>query len=109
MKLSLSVGERINLSGITPKEGNITTQTIVRDILKKIELTQEEHKKVELKVVTVGAGQAYQWNNSKDFEIKVDFTEAETNVLKEAVEKLDREEKIIGSNLDLCLKILERK
>lgn len=84
--------DRIILQNILPREGNIRTLTIVKDIQKKIELTQSEFKDFDIQVLADGK---ITWNkeaNEMDFDIL--FSELETIEIKLILKKLDKEKKI---------------
>lgn len=96
----LTIKDRILINQLFPKEGNLVQQILVRDIVNKTQLTQEEVTESEFKVVNNG----YSWNpatKAKEFE----FTQAELDLLREQINKLDKEGKITQDLLDLCLSI----
>jgi len=107
MKLNLK--ERISMFSLCPTEGtDIITQTLVRDILKKVELSQEEIKKINLRPQENGKG--VQWDEPNVLPLKnVTFSELEIGLLKSRVAKLDEEKKVSHRILSLCLKIAEEK
>lgn len=105
MKMKLSIKERLNFGSILPKENDYVSSLLSRDILKKIDLSQEEIKKIELKNVN----NQLSWKNNLDKDIEVEFTAAELNVLNEAINKLDKANKISLSNLDIIEKIKDYK
>lgn len=100
-KIALTVRERLLMNQFYPKEANLTDQTIVRDISRKIEITQEEQKKIELKAIQNG----FTWNQKKEKVAQVEFTDTEINLLKDQVARLDSEKKVTQALLELCLKI----
>lgn len=98
--MKLIVKERLAIAGLYPKEGNIITQTLVRDIQKKVTLTQAEIKKYNFRQLQ----DKFVWDEKgkgKDIE----FTEAEVSMLKGEIDKLDKENKITQDILNVCLKI----
>jgi len=103
--MKLSIKERIVITQLYPNQGNLISQTLVRDIDKKIRITQEEMKEIDFNVRE--DGNSYVWNNEKAKEKEIEFTKSEIDLLKKEVEKLDKENKITQSMLDLCLKIKE--
>ena len=105
--MKLNINERLMINALIPKEGDLITQVIAKDTIEKIRLTQEEIKKINMRLEGEGDDRCYRWEN--DFEKNVKFTEAEINQLKDAVKKLDKDKKINQSNLSLCIKIKEYK
>jgi hypothetical protein len=107
MEMHMDIQERLAIATLFPERGNIVTQTMVRDISEKTRLNQEEIDKVDFKVI----GDAYQWKkkdkegNELSVDIDITFTDAELRFLKEQVNRLDKENKIDQSNLNLCVKI----
>ena len=46
----LTVKDRLNIFQLFPVEGDILTQTMIRDITKKIEVGEKESKEIDLSV-----------------------------------------------------------
>lgn len=108
--MKLSVKDRLVIGNLYPAQGNILQQTLVRDISRKTEVTQDEMKQINL--APIEGSQGMKWDPdaaNKLGEKEVQFTEAELNLLKEQVSRLDRENKVTLGMLDLCLKIREEK
>lgn len=101
--MNLTVKDRIVMSQLYPKQGNLISQVLVRDINKKIMLEQDEIKDIDFQVRE--DGRSYIWNEKKAKDKDVDFTEAEIDLLKKEVENLDKDNKITQDVLDVCLKI----
>ncbi len=98
--MKLTTKDRVIFNSLYPKENNIISQTLIRDIDNKVRLTQDEFKKIDFKI----EGGKATWNDkSKDKD--VEFTELELNLLKSQVDKLDKEKKITQAMLDVCLNI----
>lgn len=103
--MKLTIKNRMLINELYPKESNLISQILVKDINEKINITQKDIKKYEIK----SNQNSLTWNTEKDKGLEVDFTDKEIELLKEQVEKLDKENKITQDNLDLCLKIREYK
>lgn len=104
--MKLSVLNRLNLARLFPQEGGILQQLAIKDIAKKIEFSPEEIKNIGLKQV----GNNITWNPTKTgLEIEITFSESELSILKQQVEKMDKEEKITQDMLDLCLMVRNEK
>ena len=98
--MKLNIKERIVFGALYPEQANILKQTLVRDISKKVEITQKDMKKHQIRALEDGN---LTWKDDK--EITVNFTEMELNLLKERVKELDEKNKITQNILELCLKI----
>jgi hypothetical protein len=108
--MKLLIKDRLVIGNLYPAQGNILQQTLIRDISKKVEVTQDEMK--QIKLVPIEGAQGMKWDPEEAGKLgdrDVEFTAAELNLLKEQVNKLDRENKITQGLLDLCLKIKEEK
>lgn len=106
IKIKLSIGDRISLLGILPKEGDIITLVLAKDIRLKTELSQNELKKCGIKRNEKGGGLT--WKIQK-IDKTIIFTNAEITLLKSQIEKLDKSKKITSELLDLCVMIRDIK
>jgi len=105
-KIKLTVKDRLTFQTLYPKQSNLINQTLVRDIDKKVSLTQEEQKLIGLKTVREGV---IRWDEEADAAKNVKFTDTEISFLKSQVDRLDKAEQINQDILDLCIKIREAK
>lgn len=100
MKITLL--EKIMLANTLPTEGNIKTMVILKDLRKKIELTQDNIKDYDIQVLPTGA---LQWNKEgAEVEFDIQFTELETIEVTLAIKKLDKEKKLSIDMLSLVEK-----
>lgn len=107
VKMKLDIKDRLMIANaLLPKEGNIITLTLARDIQKKVEFPQAEIKKIGMKTEidpeTKKAGLVWDEKGKKN-EFK--FTNAECEFLKTQVKDLDNRKKITPGMLSLCLMI----
>ena len=108
--MKLSVKDRLVIGNLYPAQGNILQQTLIRDIAKKVEVTQDEMKQINLGPIEGSQGMKWDPEEANKLgEKEVVFTEAELNLLKEQVARIDKENKVTLGLLDLCLKIREEK
>ena len=98
--LALTVLDRLHISNLYPRESSLEDQVTVRNISRKVELTQEEKKKIEFKRTQQG----YTWNQEEEV-VQVALKETELTLLKNQVTLLDKQKKITQSMVELCLKI----
>lgn len=99
--MKLTVLSRLMLGKIFPQTEGILQQSMIRDISKKIEFSQEEIKKLDLKIKEG----MIKWNPNKEFTVDVDFSETELSFLRDCVDKMDREKTITQNMLEVCLLI----
>lgn len=102
MKAKFLVGERILILGLLPSEANLVTLKIVLELKRKVGLTAEEFKSVEM--VMDEEKQLAKWNSSKDLPVELEFAEVEVDVVRKALQKLDKEAKLTEQHLGLCEK-----
>lgn len=96
LKVKLNPIERIVLTGSLPKESDLKTMWIVKDIKEKIKLTQDEIAKFNIKQSNEGV--IVEKNDQKrEFE----FTPLEQNEIKLMLEKLSKEKKVSESHISL--------
>lgn len=94
-KTSLTLSDRIHLPSVLKTEGSYSYLIIRKDIIEKLQITQEELKKYEIKEVQGGEkGGWLTWNKKTPSHFDFSFTELEKNEIKLALEKLDKEEKL---------------
>jgi len=105
MKLTLK--ERLTIPRLFPQKGSLLIQMAIRDINEKIRIGSKESKTIDLKPDRGNLT----WNPKKAKDREIDFTDLETNFLKDQVKRLDKEEAITPDILEVCLKIknYERK
>ena len=99
--MKLTVKERIVFASLFPKNYNLVEGTLIKDIKKKVEMTQEELKDYEVKSL----GNQITWNADKTKEKDIVFTDMEIDFLKERIKELDKEKKLSDDNIDLAQKI----
>lgn len=89
--MELNIINRLQLVGVLPSEGDFLTLTVKKDILQKINLTQEEIEEWEVKPKENGR---IEWNTKKAKEIDVVFSAPEGELIKSALVKLNNEKKL---------------
>ena len=92
--MKLGVSKRLSIESLLPKEGNYVELVLIKDIITKVKMSQKEIADVEMKYV----GERIMWNPEKDKEVEIKFTDKELEIIKKALENLDKENKL---NLDL--------
>lgn len=105
--MKLTVRDRLVFSKLFPRESDIITQCLVRDINKKVELSQAEIGRIGLKPRDNGPG--LKWDDEVQINEEFKFTDAEMTFLQGQIGRLDKEKKIDLALLNVCLKIREGK
>lgn len=105
VKMKMGVKDRLIVPQIFPKEANLISQRIMRDIAQKTELSQEEMDAVGMKPAEEGG---VRWDD--DLEEKagkktIKFTDAEIGFLKDQVKKLDETQKVTRDTFLFCERI----
>ncbi len=87
MKLRTTILGRLELLGILPERASFEIGIVIGDIRKKLTPTQDEVVKTELKSLPDGR---LQINPAKDKEREIEFTDAEANILRGALEQASK-------------------
>jgi len=103
MQIEFSIQDRIVISTLYPERGNIITQMLVKDISKKVEISQDQLKEYGITI----KGDQYHWEN--EFDIMVELSDQEIQFLKGRVTELDNENAVTKMNVDLCIKVRNLK
>ncbi len=97
--MTLTLLDKIMIDSLLPKEGNIKTLIIIKDIRNKIKLTQDQIKDYSINVLPDGR---LTWNEQgSQVEFDIEFTELENSEIKLAITKLDRDKKLSVDHLSL--------
>lgn len=100
----LSGLDRINIPKILPKEAGLLEQQTAKEIIEITSIKSEEFKEFDL--AEDRANERITWDVEK-IKIEKDFDLKKTHVqvLKDAVDKLDKAKKITQQLVDTCTKI----
>jgi hypothetical protein len=109
LMIQMSILDRVSVKGLMPKEANLIELTLMRDILKKTDLTQEEYIRFGITARPAHQGGGLQWLDKNNEDTPVTFTSMEMEFLKSRIVELDRLKKLDSDVLSLCLKIREIK
>ena len=102
-KKKLSIKDRLVIVELLPVQGNIIDLTISKDIRQKAEVGQMEATRIGLKI----EGTSFIWDDKKEKDKTIEFTNAELELLKSQINELDKQKTIKSNMLSLCLKIRE--
>src|SRR3990167_3828113 len=96
--MKLTISDKILLPTIFPAEAKYEALICIRDIKKKMEITQEDVKEFNIQTLENGS---VSWKVSdKTFDYK--FTEMEKQTILNSLKKLDEQEKLTEQLLPLC-------
>ena len=93
----LSVHDRLILLNLLPKEGDLTTLRIVRDLGSSLGFSEEEHKTLSLKQT----GGEISWNTEVDSGTEIEIGITASGLLLSAMQTLDKAEKLTLAHVDL--------
>lgn len=102
--MKLNVRERILLLNILPQETNFVTLRIIRNLKENLSFKENELKEYEIKI----EGEKVFWNLEKDNEAEIEIGEKATDIIVEALKKLDKENKLTMDFVSLYEKFIER-
>lgn len=100
--MKLNVLERITALGILPEAGNFATLKIVQNLRMALSLTEVEFKEFEV----VQKGDQMTWNEKGREEKEIKIGEKATDILIEALKKLDEEKKLTNQHFSLYEKFV---
>jgi len=103
MKLNLL--ERFKILQMLPQEGNFVTLNIVKTLQENLAPTEEEFKKYEI----IQEGEQTKWNEKGLEEKEIVIGEKATDIIVEALEKLDKEKKITPQHITIYKKFIEKE
>ena len=95
--MKLNVLERITALGILPEAGNFATLKIVNDLRMSLGLTESEFKEFGV----VQKGETMSWNPKGAEEREIKIGEKASDILTEALKKLDEDKKLTNQHFSL--------
>ncbi len=101
--MQLDVKERFTLQGLLPPEGSFLTLGIVRKLKEALSFTEDELKELNFKQ----NGDQVSWDSAKDPLKDVEIGEQAKQVVADALEKLDKDERLTNDHFTLYLKFVE--
>jgi len=99
----LNIKERLLLLNILPQENNFVTLKIVRKIQEELSFSEQELKEADIQT---NEGKVF-WNQSKNVEKEITIGEKATDIIIEALKKLDKENKLTMDFLELYEKFIK--
>jgi len=133
--MKLSVFERLTALNILPKEGDLVSLKLIRQLKENLGFTEDELEKLDfhyeykcdkcgftLKVKAmqmpgechecagpmVLTGQVY-WEHSEDGEVEIDISRKAHELIANKLEELDKQKKLTEAHISLCEKFMEEE
>ena len=105
INIVLTFKERIVLSRLFPQKATLDEQIIVKDLITRLGVNEEEKKEINFRRTPKG----WEWDEDKEIVIDSNFTEVELAFLNEQLVRLDTEKAVSQDMVGLCLKIRATK
>jgi len=99
--MNMSVLERLVALSILPKEGDYATLKILTNLRLSLSFTEEETKAWE---ITTGAEGRTSWR--EDAEAEIPIGEKATDIIVDALKKLNRDKKLMAEGMSLYEKFI---
>lgn len=104
--MKLNVPERVILLGILPKEGDFTTLKILRELQSNIGFSEEDHKKY--KIETEDNFVKFDVEKGSK-EVDIEIGDKGKEIIKEALQSLDKNKKLEPKHFSLYEKFVQEK
>lgn len=100
---SLTIKDRFALAGILPKEGDIISMMLIRDLETKVAMSAAEREKHNFRKISNGG---WTWDNAEKRK-KFEFSIPEMELIRSQIKELDSQKKIGMDMLDFCILMRE--
>lgn len=104
MIIEMTIADRLQTLGILPREGNFLTMRVIRELISKVGFSATELTDFKIKQ----DGEFVTWDTSINTTVEKDFLNAELDIIKSALIKLDKEEKLNNELFDIYEKFMMR-
>ena len=101
--MKLNLFERFIALGILPKEGNFVTLKIIQNLKMSLAPSQEEITEFEIKQDGVNTS----WNDKGKEDREIEIGEKATDIIIEALKKLDKEKKLTEQHYTIYEKFVK--
>lgn len=105
MLLKLNVLERMLIAGILPKEGDLTTILILRQLKEALSFNEEEHALLKFRYEGTGVDRKVFWEDNVVSEKEIDLKPKAQQLISDSLDKLNEEKKLQEEHLALWIKI----
>lgn len=96
--MTLTIKERFILLHVLPKEGNLTTLRIVRELRESLSFSEKEHADYKIKFHENGM---VTWDETCDFKKDIPIGNVAMSVISDQLKKMDREKTLMEDHLDI--------
>ena len=103
--MKLSVFERLNLLSILPSEGSFTNLKIIRETREDLSFDEKENKLLGFQQTDDGR---ITWNIDVVNDKEINVGEIAKELIKKALKKLDKDEKLTEQHFSLYEKFVEK-
>ena len=101
--MKLSIKDRIVVSNVLPVQGDYMTLKLRKDLLGKIELSQEEFKLVGMEISEEGNAK---WDEKKDPNKDIEITELESKLIVKSLKELEEKKELNTDTMDIYEKFV---
>ena len=88
--MKLDVKNRLLLIGMLPQQGNLSEMVDIYDLVRDLKLSDEEKGAISY----IENGNYVKWDFDKDPNKDININSSQMNIIKRAIDKLDKENKI---------------
>jgi len=93
--MKLSVLDRVVFSTIYPETSDKITMMVLSEIDEKVAFTPEERTALKLRFIgTDEGGPGFVWDDKKEFEKEINFSDSELSVIRSAIDTLNTNKKV---------------
>jgi len=103
--MKLNMLERLKVLQILPDEGNFIILNIIQTLKKTLAPSEKEYKEFEM----VEKDGQIKWNKKGTEEIEINIGEKATDIIVEALEKLDKDGKLTPQHISIYEKFIKNK
>ena len=97
--MKFSIKDRLHLLQVMPKEGNLTTVKVLRQVQEELEFSEDELDTYEIETDSRGG---VSWNEEgKKFEKEVEISDRVKKLIRKSLKELDKKGKLYINLIDL--------
>lgn len=100
--MDLNIKNRLILLQILPTKGNLSDMVEVMDLAKQLKLTDSEKELIEY---TEDNNHNFYWNETRDFNKKIELNSDKIKILKSTIDTMDKDNNIPLFMVDLAIQI----
>ena len=95
--MELTTIERITLLQLLPKEGDILTLRVIRDVRDRLAFTEEEHTRLKFQ----RDDQSIKWDIEADTPVDIEIGDVAKKIIADRFKELNEERKLTEEHIDL--------